>query len=105
MPISRRYSPEFAPGETCSIGLDFSPIIPPGVGIESGSLSVQTNTQPPQDASLDFTIGPVEVRGRAIYAMISGGVGGRDYQLRWVAQDSEGNIWPRTALMLCADTS
>lgn len=105
MPISRRYSPEFAPGEACSIGLDFSPIIPPGVGIESGTLSVFTNTQPPQDASTDFTISPVEVRGRAIYAMISGGLSGRDYALRWTATDTEGNVWPRTALMLCADTS
>lgn len=105
MPLSRRYSPEWAPGEQCNIGLDFSAIVPPGVGLTGGSLSIFTNSASPAAADADFTVGAVEVRGRAIYAMLKGGVSGKDYQLRWIATDTEGNVWPRTALMLCADTS
>lgn len=105
MPISRRYSPEHPPGETCSFGLDYSFVVPVGVGIESGTLAILTNTAAPADASGDWTIGPVTVRGRAIYATLSGGVSGADYQLKWTAVDTQGNAWPRTTLVLCADTS
>lgn len=105
MPLSRRYTPEFAPGETCNIGYDFSYIIPLGVGLASGGLEIFTNTAAPVAADADFTIGPIQVQGRAIYANLSGGVLGTDYQLRWNAIDSEGNVWPRTGLMLCAYTS
>ena len=105
MPISRRYTPEHPPGETCTFGLEYSPIVPVGVGIESGTLAIQTNTAAPADASADWTIGAVTVRGRALYAMLSGGVSGTDYQLKWTAVDSQGNTWPRNCLVLCADTS
>lgn len=105
MPLSRRYTPEFAPGESCNIGLDFSYIIPLGVGIASGALEIFTNSASPQPADADFTIGPVMVCGRALYAMLTGGVLGRDYQLHWNAIDTLGNAWPRTGLMLCAYTS
>ena len=105
MPLSRRYTPEHPPGESCLFGLDFSTILPVGVGLKSGTVQVQTNTATPADASADWVIGPVGVRGRAIYANLSGGVAGTDYQLRWTAVDTLGNRWPRTALVLCADTS
>lgn len=105
MPLSRRYTPEKPPEETCSFGLDFSAVIPPGVGISTGSLAIFSNTAAPAPADGDFTVGEVMVRGRAIYAILSGGVSGKDYQLRWTATDSEGNVWPRTALVLCAETS
>jgi hypothetical protein len=105
MPISRRYTPEHPPGESCLFGMDFSFIVPPGVGLQSGTVSVVTNTADPQDASADWVIGPVGVRDRAIYANLSGGVVGRDYQIRWSAVDTQGNVWPRVALVLCADTS
>jgi hypothetical protein len=105
MPLSRRFNPEHPPGETCSFGIDFSFIIPPGVAIADGALQILTNTASPADASGDWTIGPVMVRGRAIYATLSGGVAGTDYQLKFTAVDTAGNTWPRTALVLCADTS
>jgi hypothetical protein len=105
MPLSRRYSPEWAPGETGAIGIDMANIIPPGVGISSGSLSVATNTVPPQ-ASTDFTgTGTIQIIGRAVYATLSGGVSGRDYQFVWTVTDSNGTVYPRTALLLCAPTS
>jgi hypothetical protein len=105
MPVTRRYSPEHPPGESCSFGLDYSFVVPVGVGVESGTLTIQTNTAAPVDASADWTIGPVTVRGRALYAMLSGGVAGTDYQLKFTAVDTAGNTWPRTALVLCAETS
>jgi hypothetical protein len=105
MPVSRRYKPEHPPGESCSFGLDYSYVIPVGVGIKSGTIQVQTNTAAPADATADWTIGAVEVRGRAIYANLAGGVAGTDYQLVWTATDTQGNVWPRTTLVLCAATS
>lgn len=105
MPLSRRYTPEHPPGEDCAFGLDYSFVLPVGVGIESGTIQILTNTAVPADASADWTIGPVTVRGRALYAMLSGGVAGTDYQLKFTAVDSAGKTWPRTALVLCAETS
>ena len=105
MPLSRRYNPEHPPGEKCSFGVDLSFIVPPGVGLASGSLAILTNTAAPIDASADWTIGPVTVRGRALYAMLTGGVAGTDYQLKWTAIDTNGNIFPRTTLVLCGETS
>ena len=105
MPLSRRYSPEHPPTESCNFGLDYSFILPVGVGITSGTLAIFTNSATPVAADAQWVKGPVTVRGRAIYANLSGGVVGTDYQLQWTAVDSDGNIWPRTALILCADTS
>lgn len=105
MPLSRRYTPEHPPGENCSFGIDYSFILPVGVGIKSGTFQVQTNTAVPVDASADWEIGDVTVRERAIYVNLSGGVAGTDYQLKFTATDTAGNVWPRTALVLCAETS
>ena len=104
MPLSRRYTPEHGPGEKSNYGYDFSFIIPVGVGISTGTLAVYTNVATPA-VSNDFTIGPVTVSGRALYANLAGGVSGTDYQLRWSATDTDGNIWPRVGLVLCAPTS
>lgn len=105
MPISRRYSPEFAPGESCNIGLDYSTIIPPGVGITSAGLEIFTNTATPVNASADWIVGAVSVVGRTVYCRLGGGIAGKDYQLRWACSDTQGNVWPRTCLLLCAHTS
>jgi hypothetical protein len=114
MPLSRRYSPEWAPGEKSSIGMDFCYVIPPGVGISSGSLAIFTNAANSVDASGDFT-GPndpvhptffdASVLDRVIYLTLTGGVSGKDYRFTWTALDTDGNEWPRTALLLCAPTS
>ena len=106
MPLSRRYTPEIVPGESCQIGMDFSFVVPPGVGIASGTLAIFTNVASPA-ASTDLTVGPVTVRGRTVYAPITALAAalGKDYQLRWSATDSQGNVWPRTALLLCAQSS
>jgi hypothetical protein len=105
MPLSRRYTPEKPPGEQCRFGMDFSFIIPPGVGITEGDLQIYTNDVEPVEASADWIVGDVEVRDRTVYCMLGGGVDGQDYQLRWSATDTQGNIWPRTAMILVAETS
>lgn len=105
MAIARRYHPEKDPGEVCRFGLDYSALIPPGVGITSGSLAIFTNTVAPAAADGDWSKGAVEVAGRAVYAMLGGGIAGKDYQLIWTAVDTEGNTWPRTCLCLVSRTS
>lgn len=102
--LARRYRPPHPPAEQAMYGMDFSYVIPLGVGITSGTLLIQTNVVPP-GATTDWTIGAVTVRGRALYANLSGGVAGTDYILTWTAMDTAGNIWPRAALALCAATS
>jgi hypothetical protein len=105
MPLSRRYTPSWAPSDASNIGMDFSYVVPPGVGIVLGQLSIWTNTATPISVDVDFVVGPIQVFGRTIYTFLEGGAEGRDYQLRWVAIDTDGNRWQRTALMLCAQTS
>lgn len=101
----QRYLPNHPTGETCYFGMDFSMVVPPGVGLTSGALSIFRNIAlaPPGDS--DFIVGPVEVRGRALYAQLSAGIAGYDYQLRWTANDTAGNVWPRTGLILVGQTS
>lgn len=107
MPLSRRYTPEWAPGEAGTIGMDYSYVVPPGVPIVLASLSFWTNTASPIDVSGDFVISAagVQIEGRVVFCLLRGGSEGRDYQVRWNAFDNIGNAWPRTALMLCAQTS
>jgi hypothetical protein len=85
--------------------MDFSPILAPGVGIAKGTLAILTNTAALMPADGDWTVGPVQIYGRAVYATLSGGQAGVDYQLVWTVTDTDGNVFPRTALVLCAPTS
>lgn len=105
MPLSRRYLPEHPADEQCNFGADFSFILPFGVGIDEGSLAIFTNVADPAPADSDWTKGDVTIRGRAVYAMLSGGVPGVDYQLRWTVVDNQGNSFTRTFLVLCSETS
>lgn len=105
MPLSRRYSPEHPANESCLFGMDFSFVLPPNVAIVSAALDILTNTAPPVAAGGDWTIDDIVIAGSAVYARLTGGVDGTDYQLRWTITDSDGNIFPRTALVLCAVTS
>jgi hypothetical protein len=105
--LTSRYVPAHPPGESATFGMVFDTVIPAGVGVQWGTVEIATNTVPPVDASADWTVGEngVSVRGRALYARLSGGVAGTDYQITWTAWDTEGNIWPRTGLVLCSNTS
>jgi hypothetical protein len=105
MPISRRYSPEKDPAESAPFGLSFENVIPRGLGIASGTLSIFTNVAPPVAADSDWTVGAVTIEGRVLYATLGGGRDGVDYILKWTATDSDGFVWPRSTLVLCAATS
>lgn len=104
MPVSRRYIPEHPPGDSATYGMSYDVVFPRDVGITSGSLAIFTNVASPA-LSTDFSIGAVQVQGRALYASLVGGVSGTDYQLRWTANGTDGSIATRTALILCAQTS
>jgi len=105
MSLNNRYLPSHPQGQSCLYCLDFSNILPAGVGITTGNLVIELNTVPPASAGSDFIVGPVSVVGRRLYAQLTEGVSGRDYRLNWLALDSLGNAWPRTCLLLCAATS
>jgi hypothetical protein len=105
MPLSRRYTPEKPPEEECHFGLDYSFLIPPGVGISSARVEIWTNTPGDIQPSSDWVIGPVHIEGRTVFAKLGGGVEGTDYQIRWTVTDTRGNVWPRTALVLCSQTA
>ena len=50
-------------------------------------------------------VASVEVRGRVVYAWLTGGQDTHDYQLRWFVTDTDGNIFPRVGLVLCSRSS
>jgi hypothetical protein len=106
MPLTRRYHPEIAPEEFAIFGMDFSTIIPPGVGIASVTASVLTNTVPPAGTT-QLVVGAPSWSDRTVYATIGAAntAGGEDFQINWFVIDTNGNQWPRTALLLCAPTS
>ena len=101
---TRRYVPSWAPNEADAVGLNMAQVIPNGVGVSTASLTIWTNTATPT-LTADFVIGIPSIEGRVVYATLSGGVVGRDYQLRWVVTDTLSNVWPRTALLLCSTPS
>lgn len=105
--VTKRYQPDHPPEEACVFGMDLSFVVPYGVGLVPGgaSLAIFTNSANPVAAGSDWQQGPVGIFGRGIYALMSGGVLGTDYQFRWLAVDTDGNTWQRTALVLCAQTS
>ena len=105
MTLSRRYHPEHPEGETCRFGLDFTPVLAPGADVSRGTLAIFTNEAVPMPADADWTVGDIQVDGGVVHAILGGGRAGTDYQLVWTAFDTEGNVFPRTALVLVAPTS
>jgi hypothetical protein len=117
MPVSRRYHPEWSPGDQGSIGMDFSALIPPGVGITFGALFILTTTD--ADASTDFTAAnyvpavgvdvgyfKTAIADRIVYVPdLKGGIEPKDYQFQWEVTTSAGDLISRAVMLLCADTS
>lgn len=120
--FTARYKPSKHPEEISLFGMDFSKVIPPGVGIFNDfndpdtlpGVILYTNTVPPVvvaplpggGGEIDFGGGGViYVIGRAVYVSIKGGVAGTDYIVEWYVTDTNGWVHVRDALMLCADTS
>jgi hypothetical protein len=105
MPLTRRYEPPHAVGETAAFGMDFSALVPAGIGLAAGSLKLFTNAAPPVAADADWTAGQTYIRGRSIFQLMSGGKAATDYQMQWTVTDSRNNVWVRTALVLCTATA
>ena len=105
--LDNRYLPSKPPNEISIFGLDFSDVIPLGVGIASGVLDIFLNVaiDPLPPADTDFNKGAVQVTGRALRATLGVGKPETDYILRWTATDTQGNVWPRSALLLVGITS
>lgn len=103
MALSRRYAPSWPPEQSSQVGIDLSPILPPGVSLESAALEIVVNRNPVQPTT-DWAQDDVVWRGRQAWCRIAGGQAGIDYQCRWTLTDSRGNTWRRTALLLCAES-
>lgn len=104
MAITRRYQPNWPPAESSIIGMDFAPMLPPGIAITEVTLDIVLN-QSPTIPTTDFTQGVISIDGRRTWCLLAGGNAGVDYQCRWHVTDSIGQNWIRTALLLCAETS
>ena len=104
MALSQRYQPPQPPGQGVVYALDFSPLLPPGVGVTTPSVQIQTNTNPPGIATGVTTSGG-GYRGRIVWITIQNMQAGTDYLISWTVQDTEGNQWVRTITLLCALTS
>ena len=108
MSLSRRYTPELNPSESCLIGMSYEYIIPPGVGIKSGFVAALFNQVVSGAVPSDIlTFGPIQIRGRVLYAQITATAftNAFDFQIEWIAYDTQGNVWPRVGLLLCSPTS
>jgi hypothetical protein len=103
MALSLRF-PTKPAAQSSNFAIDFANLIPPGQAIASATVAAVTNTNPTAPAP-EVTLGTPTHYGRRVFCTVSGGTAGTDYQLTFTATDTLNNIWPRTALMLCAATS
>lgn len=104
MAISRRYQPTHPAGQSRVYGLDMSAVLPPGIGVTQPGVTFQTNTTPPGIATGISSSGG-GFGARRLWVTITGGVAGTDYIVTWSFQDTQGNAWVRSILLLCAPTS
>lgn len=104
MAVSQRYQPSHPAGQSAIYAVDFSNILPPGVGLTMPAIQFFTNTVPPGIAT-GITSSGGGFRGRMAWMNITGGQAGQDYLVQWTLIDSQNNTWIMTALLLCAATS
>lgn len=104
MSVSRRYSPSHPQGSRSIYGVDLSPMLPPGLGIQTADAQILTNTVPPQ-SDPTINLSDPNFKGRIAWATIQGGTQGQDYLIAWTITDNVNNIWLITLALLCAATS
>lgn len=104
MAVSQRYKPSHPAGQSAVYAVDFSNILPPGVGLSQPAIQFFTNTTPPGIAT-GITSSGGGFRGRMAWITIAGGVAGTDYLIQWTLIDSQNNTWIVTVLLMCAATS
>jgi hypothetical protein len=103
--LTRRYVPALSPGETAVFAIDYSAVIPLGVGIAAAQLGIFDRAS--SGPATELTWGSVSWYDRTAYAEVTAAntADGIDFLTLWTVTDTDGNIWPRTALLLCALTS
>lgn len=104
MAVGARYQPSHPAGQSRVYALDMSMMLPPGIGLATPSITIQTNTNPPGLASGITTSGG-GYAGRRVWITITGGLAGTDYIVTWFFNDTVGNAWVRSILLLCAPAS
>lgn len=104
MAVSQRYKPSHPAGQSAVYAVDFSNILPPGMGLSQPGVVINTNTVPPGIAT-GITATGGGFAGRMVWITIAGGISGTDYLITWTVSDSANNIWIITATLLCAATS
>lgn len=106
MAVAQRYKPSHPAGQSAVYAVDFSNILPPGVGLSQPAVQIQTNTVPPGLAS-GITTGSGGFQGRMVWITITGGTAGQDYIITWTVSDTSAapNTWVISVLLLCAATS
>lgn len=104
MAVSKRYQPSHPAGQTAIYAVDFSNILPPGVGLTMPAVQLFINTTPP-GLPVGITTASGGFRGRQVWITIQGGVSGTDYLIQWTVNDTQNNTWIITAALLCAATS
>lgn len=104
MAVTRRYQPSHPAGQSATYAVDFSPMLPPGVGLATPGVQIQTNTVPPGLAT-GITASGGGFLGRMVWITIQGGIAGIDYLVTWTVADTAGNSWVVSVLLLCAATS
>jgi len=106
MAISRRYS-SVAPADVAWFGMDFSHILPNGVAIQTATLQILTNTNPPNTQS-DWQVTTPIIKRRQAWSKCTAGATpnqATDFQLVWTVIDNHNQIYHRTALVRCEATS
>jgi hypothetical protein len=102
MALSGRYPIPHPPGERSGYGLDLAGILPMGAEVTLAEVNINLNLNPQEDQYDLNPIGEIQVIGRRLWVILSGGVSGEDYQVVWDVTDEQGNTWEATVNLLCA---
>lgn len=104
MAVGARYQPSHPAGQSRLYALDMSMVLPPGIGVTDPGVVIQTNTNPPGIAT-GITASAGGYVGRRLWITLTGGIAATDYIVTWTFNDTVGNTWVRSILLLCAPTS
>jgi hypothetical protein len=105
----RRYYPSHATEKTM-YGIDFSTLLPLGVGITDAWVTVYKNLNPwvwvndtygTTSTPDELAVSDLLIRGRRVYVAVWNGVPGTDYVILWNISDTLTNDWQQATYVLC----